>query len=90
MFAAVPAVEIADDLDASGVGCPDGKVDAGNAVNGADLRTKSFVQLVMATFADQVAIKVGQDRWSGVRVLHVDHFAGFVGHLDAVSRFCGL
>jgi hypothetical protein len=49
----VPAVEVADDGDKFGVGCPDGE---GNAAVGEEMGAESFVEAAVGSFVEEVAV----------------------------------
>jgi hypothetical protein len=68
MTTAVPEIEVADDADATGVGRPDGKADAGDAVEFADVSAELQVFLVVSAFADEMKIEIGEQRRERVRV----------------------
>ncbi|MEZ5364828.1 MAG: hypothetical protein R2748_21445 [Bryobacterales bacterium] len=59
---AVPAVEIADDGDRTGVRRPNGETHAGLAVELGQMRTELFVVAVMAALAEEVQVVIGQKR----------------------------
>ena len=86
MAAAVPGVEIADDADAGGVGCPDGEIDSFHAVDRAQLGPQPLVEAPVPPFVQQVQIVVGQQGRKCVGVVHHNPSAPFVGGLNHVPR----
>ncbi len=64
----VPAVEIADNGNAFGIRGPNGKLDTAKSLMTDDVRSEFFIQFVMGSVFDQVAIEIGQDGKEGVRV----------------------
>ena len=60
VLATVPVVEVAEQGDVAGGGCPDGKVDAGDAVLGGEVGTEFFVDAVVVAFAEEVKVKFGE------------------------------
>lgn len=60
VFATVPFVEVADDGDVTGVGRPDGKVNAGNAVDFCGVSAEFFVDAMVVAFGEEVAVEVGE------------------------------
>src|SRR5262249_28094430 len=71
MSPAVPVVEVADDADAPRIGRPGGKADAGNAEQLRRLRPKSFVESLMASFAEQMHIEIAENRWKPIGIVDV-------------------
>ena len=67
MHASVPAVEVADDADAMGVGRPDGEVDAVGAADAQRVRAELVVDAGVVALAEQVEIEVGDDAAVAVR-----------------------
>ena len=62
MSAAVPVIEIADDADPLRVGSPDGEVNSAKALMGSEMGTEPLVIAVVRPFAEQVQVKIGEDR----------------------------
>ena len=62
MPAAVPVIEIADDADSLRIGGPDGEVDSAKPSMGSDMGTEPLVIAVVRPFAEQVQVKIGEDR----------------------------
>jgi hypothetical protein len=83
--AAIPAIEIADQADATSVGSPDGKMNAGDAVNGLYMRAKLFVGVVMATLAHEVEIEFGKKKGERVGVVIFMNFAILGAKTDAIA-----
>jgi len=83
--ARVPAVEVADDADAVGVGRPHREMDAAHAVHFAQVRAKPLVAAEVPPFAEQVEVVVGQQRAEAIGV--VQRLLAPVGRLgDEVVR----
>ena len=59
--AAVPAVEISDDADPLGVGCPDGEGGAGDVADGAGVGAEDIVEGVVGAFGEVVDILFPED-----------------------------
>ncbi len=93
MGAAVPSVEVADDADPVGVGCPDGELHARDAVHRPRVGAEEAVGVPVASLAEQVQIKVAELGREAVgvammvrrflRVVPVEEVA--LGHLSRLS-----
>src|SRR5216684_854217 len=75
MDAAVPTIEVADDADAARAGRPDGKVDAANAFEGDEMRAEFLVGVVVATFAHEIQVELGEDARKSVGVVEFKRLA---------------
>ena len=69
--APVPAVEVADDADAVGVGRPDREVDPGDRAAVRRVRAEFLVSAQLRALAQQVEIEVGQDPAEPVGIVHL-------------------
>src|SRR5210317_321309 len=69
MPATVPAVEIADDADAGGVGCPDCETGAMNATDDRGVSAEFAVNILVRAFAQKIKIEFAQRRRESVGVL---------------------
>ncbi len=68
--AAVPVVEVADDGDAAGIRCPDGKVEAVDALMLDRMGAHLVEEAQMRAFADEIVVHRPEDRPEAVRVGH--------------------
>jgi len=75
MTACIPCVEVADHGHALGVGRPDREAHAFHAFDGHGIGAKRIGQLEMASFVEQMQVKLAQHRTEGVRVLGFLHRA---------------
>lgn len=78
MIAAIPVIEIADDTDALGVGRPDGKACAGDAVDGAELAAELVVDASFVAFTEQIKIRFAQSREEGIGIASAMDLTGLV------------
>ena len=84
VHAPVPAVEVADDAGAGGVGGPDGEV---HALGGADrhrVRAELVVDAGVVALAEEVEVVVGDDAAVSIRIVHVDGVAAGIRHAQAI------
>ena len=72
MHASVPAVEVADDADAGGVGGPDGEMDALGRTDRHRVRAELVVDARVIAFAEQVQVVVGDHPAEAVGIVDVD------------------
>ena len=70
---AVPVIEIADDADSLRIGGPDGEVNSAKALMGSEMGTEPLVIAVVRPFAEQVQVKIGEDR---PEEIGIDEFPG--------------
>lgn len=56
--AAIPDIEITDNRDAPGIGCPDGKTHAFYTVHGHGNGAHHTIDLLMLSFREQVKINI--------------------------------
>jgi len=89
MDAAVPAVHVADDADALCGGSPDGKVRAGDACDGMEMRAKFFVGGEVAAFADEVKIEVSEEKREGVGIENFERLISVTAALNFVATGFG-
>src|SRR5579859_809940 len=85
MDAAVPAVEIADDADAPRGRRPDGEVDAGDAVDGLQVRAKFFVRVVVAAFGHEVKVEIAELVRKRIRIVDFERDAFVRAALNFVA-----
>ena len=71
MGAVIPAVEGANHADAQCVGCPNRKVDPGDAFNCAELCAKLFEAFQEIAFAVQVNILLAQQEGEAIGVFQI-------------------
>jgi len=57
----VPAIEIANDGDALGIGRPDGEPGAGTAVEGDEVGTHLLIEAVVAALVEKMEVHVGEE-----------------------------
>src|SRR5438045_2266845 len=69
MTGGIPAVEVTDDRNTLGIGSPDGKVCAVEAVAIDDVSAQLFLQAEVRAFVEQVEILIGEQR--DIVALHV-------------------
>lgn len=69
--AIIPAVEGANHADTQRVGCPNRKVDPGDAFNRAELCAKLFEAFQKIAFAVQVDIQLAQQEWEAIGVFQI-------------------
>jgi hypothetical protein len=82
---AVPAIEIANDADAPSAGRPDGKMSAGDSVDGSDVSAELFVCVVVPAFAHEVQIELGELEGESVGVVALEFFAVFGDVTEAIA-----
>ena len=76
---AVPAVEVADHRDASGIRRPDREMDARHAGMLDRVRAETLPQTPMRALADEIVVHLAQDRWEAVGVVHLPRATLVVG-----------
>ena len=91
MAAAIPAVEIADDSDAPGIGRPDGKMHAGDALMGDEMGAEPLIDALMRALGEEVVVERPEDRTEGVRVVELPAAAGIARPqlVEAAQREAG-
>ena len=72
VHAAVPAVEVADDADAIGVGRPHREVHAGRAADRDAVRAELVERAMVRAFAEQVQIEIGEHAAVAIRIVDLD------------------
>ena len=71
--AAVPAVEVADQADAIGIGRPHREVDADGRADRDPVRAELVERAIVRPFAEQVQIEIGQHTAVAIRVVEFHH-----------------
>lgn len=85
MDAAVPAIEVADDADATSAGRPDGEVHAGDTIDGFDVGAELFVGVVVTAFAHEVEVEFSEEKREGVGVEIFGDFAVTRAEANAIA-----
>src|SRR5271169_5087830 len=85
MNAAVPVVEAADDADAPGAGSPHSKVDTADAFESAEVRAELFVSVIVAAFAHEVDVELGEEIGEGVGIVAFEFLAGAGAEVNAIA-----
>ena len=84
MGAAVPAVEVADDADALGVGGPHREVHPGRRADHDPVRAKPFERAKQIAFAEQVQIEIGEDLSVAVGIVDLGDVPAEKGDAETV------
>src|SRR5207244_3214314 len=85
MDTAVPAIEVADDADPASAGRPDGKLNAADACERDEVRAELLVSVVMAAFAHEIQVKLGEDAGKSIRIVKLKSFAVMGADLNSVD-----
>ncbi len=83
--ATVPPVEVADDADAIGIGCPHREVHPGDRSELDGVRAQLLVGAQLGALADQVEVEIAQDAAEAVGIVHLAHVAVLPRHAQAVG-----
>ena len=86
MPAAVPVIEIADDADPLRIGRPDGEMNAAKALMGPDVGTEPLVIAVVRPFAQQVQVKIGEDRPEEIGIDEIPRMPLVVFHREPIGK----
>jgi len=89
MDAAVPLIHVANDADALCGRGPDGEVRSGDANNRMEMRAEFLVGVKVAAFANEVEVKVGEEKGEGVGIENFEGFAMVGAALDFVAAWFG-
>ena len=86
----IPAVKVPDHTDPFGIGCPNGKAGTRDMIQRHRVSAEDPVDMMMATLAEEVKVKVREDGSKRIGVYLLTLTAGFVVPSDDVVLWNGI
>ena len=90
MGATIPMIEVADNLNTLRIGSPDGEINARVAVDLTNMRAELLVNLPMLARIEEVTVKVADQAWYSVWILHFNCLSARIRKSKSVLWWSGV